>query len=203
MLRMEMIRFSSSFPVQATQASAVIGTLLMAIPMLYLSSSRVGGLYLAMLLLFLGSILFVCGGVYILHMYKNVYHLVVGWGTIVFFGCGGIVLLWSFLKERLFDQPHLTINDEGISYRGMKTWHVRFADVASFEVRRLGDNNFVAINYKPNVERQKMQDASIFGFLLRSMNKRLINAQESISVSDISMKADELRHLLNQRLKRI
>ncbi len=86
-----------------------------------------------MLLLFLGSILFVCGGIYILHMHKNVYHLVVGWVSILFFGCCGIVLLWSFLKERLFDQPHLTINDEGISYRGMKTWHVRFADVASFD----------------------------------------------------------------------
>ena len=155
-----------------------------------------------MLLLFLGSILFVCGGVYILHMHKNVYHLVVGWGTIVFFGCCGIVLLWSFLKERLFDQPHLTINDEEISYRGMKTWHVRFADVASFEVRRLGDNNFVAINYKPNVERQMMQNASIFDYLYRSMNKRLINALDSISVTDISMEADELCNILNERLKR-
>ena len=160
-----------------------------------------------MLLLILGSILFVLGGIYVLHMHKNVFHLVVGWSSIVFFGCGGIVLLWSFLKERLFDRPHLTINDEGIdegiSYRGMKTWHVRFADVASFEVRRLGDNNFVAINYKPVVELQKMENASILGRLFRSMNICLINAQESISVVDISMKADELCHLLNQRLKRI
>ncbi len=129
-----------------------------------------------MLLIFLGCLLFVFGGLYVLHMHRNVYHLVVGWGCIVFFGCGGIVLLWSFLKERLFGQPHLTINDKGISYRGMKTWHVRFADVASFEARRLGNNNFVAINYKPNVERQKIEEASIFGYLLRSMNKLLINA---------------------------
>lgn len=156
-----------------------------------------------MLLLILGSILFALGGVYILHMHGNVFQQVVGWVGILFFGCSGIVLLWSFLKERLFDQPHLTINDEGISYRGMKTWHVRFADVASFEVRRLGDNNFVAINYKPVVELQKMENASILGRLFRSMNICLINAQESISVVDISMKADELCHLLNQRLKRI
>ena len=155
-----------------------------------------------MLLLFLGSILFVLAGIFILHMHKNVYHLVVGWVTIVFFGCGGIVLLWSFLKERLFDQPHLTINDEGISYRGMKTWHVRFADVASFEVRKLGDNNFVAINYKPVVELQKMENASILGRLFRSMNICLINAQESISVVDIGMKADELCDILNHRLRR-
>lgn len=156
-----------------------------------------------MMLLILACILFVLGGIFILHMHRNVFELVVGWVGILFFGCCGIVLLWSFLKERLFDQPHLTINDEGISYRGMKTWHVRFADVASFEVRKLGDNNFVAINYKPVVELQKMENASILGRLLRSMNKRLINAQESISTVGINMTADELCHLLNQRLKRI
>ena len=155
-----------------------------------------------MMLLILACLLFVLGGIYVLHMHRNMFHLVVGWSSIVFFGCGGIVLLWSFLKERLFDQPHLTINDEGISYRGMKTWHVRFADVASFEVRKLGDNNFVAINYKPVVELQKMENASILGRLFRSMNKHLINAQESISVVDISMKAGELCDILNQRLRR-
>ena len=155
-----------------------------------------------MMLLILACLLFVFAGIFILHMHRNVFHLVVGWSSIVFFGCGGIVLLWSFLKERLFDQPHLTINDEGISYRGMKTWHVRFADVASFEVRRLGDNNFVAINYKPVVELQKMENASILGRLFRSMNICLINAQESISVVDIGMKADELCDILNQRLRR-
>lgn len=155
-----------------------------------------------MMLLLGASLLFVLAGIFILHMHRNVFELVVGWVGILFFGCCGIVLLWSFLKERLFDQPHLTINDEELTYRRFRTIHVRFADVASFEVRRLGDNNFVAINYKPGVERQKMEDASIFGRLFRSMNKHLINAQESISVVDISMKADELCHLLNERLKR-
>ena len=90
-----------------------------------------------------------------------------------------------------------------MSYQGMKAWHVRFADVASFEVRKHSDNNFVAINYKPDVEWQKMEDAGIFGRLLRSMNKRLINAQESISVIDISMTADELCDILNERLRRV
>jgi hypothetical protein len=156
-----------------------------------------------MMLLLGASLLFVLAGIFILHMHRNMFHLVVGWGSILVFGCFGIVLLFSFLKERLFGQAHLTINDEELTYRRFRTIHVRFADVASFEVRRLGDNNFVAINYKPDVERQMVQDASIFGYLYRSMNKRLINALDSISVTDISMEADELCHLLNQRLKRI
>lgn len=156
-----------------------------------------------MMLLILACLLFVFVGIFILHMHRNVFHLVVGWGSILVFGCFGIILLFSFLKERLFGQAHLTIDDEEITYRRFRTIHVRFTDVASFEVRKLGDNEFVAINYKPDVERQMMQNASIFGYLYCSMNKRLINALDSISVTDISITADELCHLLNQRLKRI
>lgn len=155
-----------------------------------------------MILLFLASILFVLGGIFILHMHRNMFHLVVGWVSILFFGCCGIIFLFSFLKERLFGQAHLTITDEELTYRRFRTIHVRFADVASFEVREIGDNEFVAINYKPDVERQMMQDASIFDRLLRSMNKRLINALDSISVTDISMTADELCNILNERLRR-
>ena len=155
-----------------------------------------------MMLLLGASLLFVLGGIFILHMHRNVFELVVGWVGILFFGCCGIMLLFSFLKERLFGQAHLTINDEELTYRRFRTIHVRFADVASFEVREFNGHDFIAINYKPDVERQKMQDASIFGYLFRSMNKRLIDAQESISVVGISIKADELCHLLNERLKR-
>lgn len=155
-----------------------------------------------MMLLILACLLFVFAGIFILHMHRNMFHLVVGWVSILAFGCCSIIFLFSFLKERLFGQAHLTINDEELTYRRFRTIHVRFADVASFEVKELGDNEFIAINYKPDVERQMMQDASIFGYLFRSMNKHLINAQESISVVDISMKAGELCDILNQRLRR-
>lgn len=154
-----------------------------------------------MMLLILACLLFVFVGIFILHMHRNMFHLVVGWLTILFFGCCGIMLLFSFLKERLFGQAHLTINDEELIYRRVKTSHVRFADVESFKVREFNGHDFIAINYKPNVERQKMQKTSIFSNLYRSMNKRLIDAPESISSTDISMKADELCHLLNERLK--
>ena len=154
-----------------------------------------------MMLLILACILFVLAGIFILHMHRNVFHLVVGWLTILFFGCCGIMLLFSFLKERLFGQAHLTINDEELTYRRFRTIHVRFAYIASFEVRKLNEIEFVAINYKPGVERQMMQDNSIFDYLIRSMNKRLIDAPDSISVTDISMEADELCRLLNEKVK--
>ena len=152
-----------------------------------------------MMLLILACLLSVFVGIFILHMHRNMFHLVVGWVSILVFGCFGIILIFSFLKERLFGQAHLTIDDEELTYRRFRTIHVRFTDVASFEVRKLGDNEFVAINYKPDVERQMMQNASIFGYLYRSMNKRLINALDSISVTDISMEADELCNILSKR----
>ena len=155
-----------------------------------------------MMLLILACLLFVFAGIFILHMHRNMFHLVVGWGSILVFGCFGIILLFSFLKERLFGQAHLTINDEELTYRRFRTIHVRFADVASFEVRKFNNNDFIAINYKPGVERQMMQDASFFGYLLRSMNKRLIDVPDSISVTDISMEADELCNILSKRIKR-
>ena len=155
-----------------------------------------------MMLLILACLLFVFAGIFILHMHRNVFHLVVGWGSILVFGCFGIILLFSFLKERLFGQAHLTINDEELTYRRFRTIHVHFADVTSFEVRKFNNNDFIAINYKHGVERQMMQDASILGYLLRSMNKRLIDAPDSISVTDISMEADELCNILSKRIKR-
>ncbi len=157
-----------------------------------------------MILLILASILFVVAGIFILHMHRNVFELVVGWVSILFFGFCGIAYLYSLLKERLFNQPHLTITDEELIYRRVKTLHVRFSDVESFTVRNFkfnGSNtDFVTINYKPGVERQKMEEASIFGYLFRALNKRLVDAQETISVTGISMKADELCNLLNESL---
>ena len=155
-----------------------------------------------MMLLLGASLLFILAGIFILHMHRNVFELVVGWVGILFFGCCGILYLYSLLKERLFGQAHLTINDEELTYRRFRTIHVCFADVASFEVREFNGHDFIAINYKPDVERQKMQDASIFGYLIRSMNKRLIDAPDSISVTDISMEADELCNILSKRIKR-
>lgn len=158
-----------------------------------------------MMLPILACILFVCGGFFILHMYRNVFELVVGWLWILFFGFCGIVYIYSLLKERLFDKPHLTITDKELIYRRVKTTHVRFADVESFTVRNFkfngSDTNYVTINYKPDIERQKMENASIIGYLFRSLNKQLINAQDSISVADISLTANELCRLLNERLK--
>lgn len=141
-------------------------------------------------------------GVFILHVQKNMFQWIIGWVDILFFGFCTFWVALSLLKERLMNQPFLTITDESLVCRSPQTLVVNFADVESFSIEKVNDSSFIAIHYKPNVERQKMEDASIFGRLCRSMNSRLINAQDSITVTGMNMKGEQLCDLLNERLKR-
>ena len=126
---------------------------------------------------------------------------VIAWLGILFFGLGSLFMIVSMLKERLTQKPYLTITDEGLTINTMKQCVVNFADVESFDVRQVKNEKFVAIHYKPNVERKKMKDASTVGRAVRELNVKLINAQENIAVTGTSIKAEELCDLLNERQK--
>ena len=96
----------------------------------------------------------------------------------------------------------LTITDTSIISQGIKQTIINFADVKSFQVVKMGDQKFVAIHYKTDVEQQKMNEACSIGRIIRFLNRRLVNAQENISTTGTSIKAEELCDLLNERLKR-
>lgn len=40
------------------------------------------------------------------------FHIIVGWISVVFFGLGGLYMLYGTLNERLTGKPFLTITDE-------------------------------------------------------------------------------------------
>ena len=129
---------------------------------------------------------------------------ILGWISIVFFGLGGLALLYWALKEKLTGQPFLTITDESIVYSGgWKQYVIHFADVDSFVLLGGRQNKIIGIHYKMRVERQKMEDASFIGRLVRKFNKAVSGTQESISLTGVPMKAQELCDLLNERLKKI
>ena len=130
-------------------------------------------------------------------------NVIIGYTGIVFFGLGGLAMLYWALKERLTGRPFLTITDEGIIYSGgWKQYDIRFADVNSFAMLGGRQNKIIGIHYKMRVERQKMEDASFIGRLARKFNLTVSGTQESISLSGVPMKAQELCDLLNERLKR-
>ncbi|MBR4130508.1 MAG: hypothetical protein IKU02_06250 [Bacteroidaceae bacterium] len=153
------------------------------------------------LLLTLCSILMIAASVFLMHFHRNMFELFAGWIGILFFGLCCLAWLYSILKEWLMHRPFLTIKDDCLICQAPRKMVVNFADVESFSVGKVHDSAFIVIHYKPNVERQKMENASIFGYLFRSMNKQLINAHDSITTTGLSMKAEDLCNLLNKRLK--
>ena len=66
------------------------------------------------LLLALASLAFAVAGFFMaIHSPKG-FHIVVGWISVVFFGLGGLYMLYGTLKERLTGKPFLTITDEAV-----------------------------------------------------------------------------------------
>lgn len=154
-----------------------------------------------MLLMGIGGLAFAVLNFLILRSPKpgNVF---IGYIGIVFFGLGGLALIYWALKERLTGRPFLTITEEGIVYNGgWKQYEIRFADVNSFVLLGGRQNKFIGIRFKKGVERQKMEDASFIGRLARKFNLAVSGTQESISLSGVPMKAQELCDILNERLK--
>ena len=47
-------------------------------------------------------------------------------------------MLYASLKERLTGKPFLTVTDEAVIMEGMKQAVIRFADVESFNVVKVG-----------------------------------------------------------------
>ena len=154
-----------------------------------------------MLLLAIVSLAMAVGGYFMaIHSPKG-FHIVVGWIGVVFFGLGGLYMLYGMLKERLTGKPFLTITDEAVIMEGMKQAVIRFADVESFNVVKMGKQEFVAVHYKPGVELKKMDEANGLDRSIRKLNRQLVNAQENISTTGTDMKAQELCDLLNERMK--
>lgn len=154
-----------------------------------------------MLLLAIVSLAMAVGGYLMaIHSPKG-FHIVVGWIGVVFFGLGCLYMLYGMLKERLTGKPFLTITDETVIMEGMKQAVIRFADVESFNVVKMGKQEFVAVHYKPGVELKKMDEANGLDRSIRKLNRQLVNAQENISTTGTDMKAQELCDLLNERMK--
>ena len=156
-----------------------------------------------MLLSAIASLAFaIAGFLMAIHSPKG-FHLVVGWIGVVFFGLGGLNMLYVTLKERLTGKPFLKITDETIIKVWVKQTVIRFSDVKSFNVVKMGRQEFVAVHYKPGVERQKLDEANALDRSIRQLNRRLVNAQENISTTGTGMKAQELCDLLNERFNRV
>ena len=111
---------------------------------------------------------FVAMGIFLL-LHGN--HSFIVWTGILFFGGGGLFMLFLILRERIGHKAYYIITDESVSGdSGMKNWF------------------------------QKMNEASSAGRTIRKLNERIAGVQESLPADGLNIKPQELCDLLNMRL---
>ena len=122
------------------------------------------------------------------------------WLCIVFFGLGGLFMAYMVIKEKITHRPYLIITDEFVKMNSGKGFEIRYADVDSFFLTRVGSAKMVGITYKKEIEAQKMDEAKEVGRAVRRFNTKIAGTQEAIPVFDLTMKPGEIVEILNERL---
>ena len=122
------------------------------------------------------------------------------WLSIVFFGLGGLFMLYVVIKEKITHQPYLIITDEYVQMNSGKSWVVQYADVDFFSMMKSGYGKMIGINYKKEVESRKMGEAKEIGRAVRRMNANMAGSAEAIPVFDLTVKPGTILEILNERL---
>ena len=89
------------------------------------------------------SVVFVVGGLYMVATSPSLQVTIMGFAATAFFGAVGALLLAAVIRP-----PRLVLDDAGVSYRGLRSWHVPWGDVNRFRVVRQGRRTSVAIDYR-------------------------------------------------------
>jgi len=122
----------------------------------------------------------------------------------LFFGLGGLFLLYLTLKVRL--RPYLTVTDKCLiqsrTDKSLPDYTIHFAEVDHFELTPfnilLPLERDLMVYYKKDKDKPKVFSPTIFG---RIAAKLFSGADEYIAVSGINMKPQLLLDLLNERVK--
>ena len=128
------------------------------------------------------------------------------WAGILFFGGGGLFVLFLILRERITHTPYYIITDDGIIMNsGLKTYEVHFTDVECFNLTKVGTargkTTLIGIQYKESIELQKFEDASKAGRAVRRFNKSVAGSQETLPAAGLTIKPKDLCEILNERVK--
>ena len=100
-----------------------------------------------MLSLDLACLSLVAGSVFMPEHTMDVFQFIIAWISIVFFCLGGLYMRYATMKERLTGKPFLTITDKDMISESVKQTVIRFADVESFEVAKMRNQQFVDVHY--------------------------------------------------------
>lgn len=149
--------------------------------------------------LILGCMLFTVGGIYMItdESCRLVNKIIGGWLGVIFFGGGGLWLAVTTLYNAVKRIPYLVIYEDA-------RYTIYFADVQRFRLIKISSSKQIAIDYKRTHFLKKMKSKTTSGIVkkLMTFNFLVSGAIESIYVSNLSMKGEDICRLLNERLKR-
>ena len=123
-----------------------------------------------------------------------------GWLAVVFFGLGGLFMAFQIIREKITHRPYLIITDESVRMNSGKGWEIRYADVDSFFLTKVGSSKMIGITYKKEIESRKMEEAKEVGRAVRKFNTMIAGTPEAIPAYDLTLKPKEIIELLNERL---
>lgn len=130
-----------------------------------------------------------------------------GWLSVIFFGGGGLILGVTTLYNAINRIPYLIIYDDRVEqYVQFKAGYntIYLADIKSFRLIKINSTMQIAIDYKDPYLLKKMKSRSTSGIVkkLMAFNFYVTGAIETIYVSNLIMKENDICNLLNERLKR-
>ena len=145
--------------------------------------------------------------VFIIPLSQGKGSLVWNWSLLLFSGSAFLFFLFLILRERLLHKPPLIITEDKVidnNVGRIKEYHI--TDIHHFNLiispGLYVSRAVIRIHYMPSVETKKMSEAKGMDRIYRKMNIAMMNAQDSIQVTNLTMKPRQLCDLLNERLKK-
>lgn len=148
----------------------------------------------------LACLLFVACGCFLLSS-DDIVAKVIGIATLLFFGGGLLLVVYTLTKHFLQKKPCIVVTERSIVLSGIKEHEIRFCDVEEFYMTKK-TGNLICVKYNDDVEEQKIIDSSVAERMARKFNNKVTGAQESISVEGLTMDAVSLLDILNDRLEK-
>lgn len=126
------------------------------------------------------------------------------WSCLILFGASGLFIIISILYNKSQNRPLFIIyNDRIDCYVQIKSAYtsIYYADVEQFRLVNLRSVKFIAIDYKETSLADKMDGASALMRGVLKFNRNVTGAIENLPADSLTMKANDILELLNNRLE--
>lgn len=127
-----------------------------------------------------------------------------GWFGVIFGIGGGAIILLGPILHRLLHTPYIIIHNDRIDfYQPSKYTYqtIYFNDVKMFHVSKVSSAEYIAVDYKSEAMKQEREKASDIKRKLMNINFRITGSIANINATKMTIKAEDICSILNNRLK--